>query len=384
MRQLHVIPYYAPATQFGGVQTVCHRLAEAMAARGHEVTVLTTDVASRSARLAEPRSRRNGVDVVRVRNWSQALVRANLYTPRDFRRRAAELIATHDFVHVHDVFNWLTYVAIDQAARLGKPSLLSSDNLLGFHGRPARVLVRRALYRLLGRPTVARATLVQALLPGELDPDALGIAPKRIRVIHNGVALPPPPGDAARFRARYGITAPIIVLFVGQLLYGKGVDLLLAAAKTLAGRGRRDLAFVFVGYAGREWQTLAGPAPPAQVITTGFLEGEALADARAAASLYVLPSRADRTPMTALEALSYGLPSLLSRDCHMPEVASAGAGLVVDATEVAVTAGLTELLERRAQWPAMSAAARQLVVDRYALDRIHDQYEQLYRELLAR
>src|SRR6202012_314618 len=110
--------------------------------------------------------------------------------------------------------------------------------------------------------------------------------------------------------------------------YGKGVDLVLATARTLVAAGRDDLAFVFVGYPGAEWTQLAGEKPPAYVTATGFLQGEALADARAAASLYILPSRADRTPMTALEALSYGLPSLLSADCHMPEVASAGAGLV--------------------------------------------------------
>ena len=384
-RQLHVIPYYPPATEFGGVQTVCHRLCAAMAARGHAVTVLTTDVASHSARLPaalERPERRDGVDIVRVPNWSQSLVRASLYTPRDFRRQAAALIANHDFVHVHDVFTWLTYVAIDEASRQHKPSILSTDNLLGFHGRPKRVLVRRLLYRLLGRPTVARASLVQALLPGELDAAALGIAPERIRVIHNGVSMPPPAGDAARFRARFGITAPIIVLFVGQLLYGKGVDLVLAAAKSLVAAGRKDLAFVFVG-SGADWTTLAGAHPPAYVTATGFLRGDALADARAAASLYVLPSRADRTPMTALEALSYGLPSLLSRDVHMPEVATSGAGLVVAAEAAAVTAGLTELLARRDEWPAMAAAARRLVADRYALDRIHDQYERMYDELLT-
>ena len=43
MNILHLSPYYAPAYAFGGVVRAVEGMATALAARGHGVTVLTTD-----------------------------------------------------------------------------------------------------------------------------------------------------------------------------------------------------------------------------------------------------------------------------------------------------------------------------------------------------
>ncbi|MEA2695650.1 MAG: hypothetical protein QOJ16_5037, partial [Acidobacteriota bacterium] len=44
MRILHVVPTYLPAWRHGGPIYAVHGLAKALAARGHEITVFTTDV----------------------------------------------------------------------------------------------------------------------------------------------------------------------------------------------------------------------------------------------------------------------------------------------------------------------------------------------------
>jgi glycosyltransferase involved in cell wall biosynthesis len=377
MRQLHVIPYYEPATEFGGVQTVCRHLAEGMARRGHRVTVLTTDAASRSTRFDELRANVRGVDVVRVRNRSQRLVSANVYTPRRLRAALAPLLREHDFVHVHDIFNWLTHRALVEAERARVPSVLSTDNLLNFRGRPERVLVRRMLYRLLGAGAVRRAALVHAIRECEFDPDALAIPREKIRYIPNGVAYPPARGDAARFRQRHGLGDRPIVLFVGQLLANKGAPLVVRAAREFADAG---VAFVMVGF--RDPSVDFGDVP-GNVVFTGFLTGADLAEAYSAGSIFVLPSFTDVMPNAALDALAYGLPSVLSRHCGLDEVASSGAGVLVDTTADDVARGVRDLLARRSEWPVISAAARALVSDSLAFDRVHDRYEQMYEELLA-
>ncbi|MGZ3439169.1 MAG: glycosyltransferase [Polyangia bacterium] len=379
MRQLHVIPYYEPAVEFGGVQTVTRHLAEAMARRGHAVTVLTTDAASRTARFPELREVVRGVEVVRVRNASQRLVAANLYTPRGLVHALDELLPKHDLLHVHDLFNWLTYRSLAMAERAGMPTLLSTDNLLNFRGRPERVLARRLLYRLLGSASVRRATLVHAIREGEFDPDAVGIPREKIRYIPNGVTYPPADGDGARFRTRHQLGDRVIVLFVGQLLENKGATLVTRAAGRFTDRA--DVAFVLVGF--RDPGVDFGTLPP-NVHFTGFLTGSDLADAYAAASIYVLPSYSDVMPNAALDALAYGVPSVLSRFCGLDEVESAGAGVLVDTSVDDVERGIRALLARRADGAALAAAARSIVSERFAFARVHDQYERLYQELLAR
>jgi poly(glycerol-phosphate) alpha-glucosyltransferase len=381
MRQLHVIPYYDPAVDFGGVRTVCRWLVEAMVRRGHQVTVLTTDVGSRRSRLELLRERIGGAEIVRVRNLSQRLVGANLYTPFGFARRLGKLLPAHDLVHVHDVFNWLTVQTARLLPRYGTPSVLSTDGLFSFDPNRGRARTRELLFRTVGRGVLDRFDVIHAVRPEEFDPEALGVAKERIRYIPNGTPFPPPPGDGARFRQRFDLGQRMIVLFVGQLQTMKGIDLLLQLAGER--RGDRELCFVLAG------QRSGTPVEPgtwaaSNVLYTGFLQGEALADAYAAASMYALPSYWDVMPNTALDALAHGVPALMTRQCLLPEVAAAGAGVLVEPSLPSLRAGLDELLAQRSRWSELGAAGRALVAEKFALPRIHDAYEEMYRELVAR
>lgn len=381
MRQLHVIPYYDPAVEFGGVQTVCRYLVDAMVQRGHQVTVLTTDVASRRTRASCLRERVGGAEVVRVRNLSQRLVRANLYTPRGLERALAELLPRHDLVHVHDVFNWLTVVTSRMASRRGVPSVLSTDGLFDFRRERGRARTRALLFRAIGRRVVSRFDVIHAVREGEIDPAALGVRRERVRYIGNGVTWPPPlAGDGARFRARWGLGDRIVVLFVGQLLPMKGIDLLLTVARERAADA--SLCFVFAGQR-PDQPVVAGSWAAPNVLYVGFLTGQDLADAYAAASIYALPSYFDVMPNTALDALAHGVPCLVTRQILLPEVAE-GAGVLIDPTLASLRAGLDRLLAERAAWPRMAERARAIVAERLALPRIHDQYEAMYAELIAR
>lgn len=380
MKQLHVIPYYDPAIEFGGVQTVCRHLVDAMVQRGHEVTVLATDVASRRARLPSLREHVGGAEVVRVRNWSQRLVRANLYTPRHLERALDELLPRHELVHVHDVFNWLTVVTSRAASRRGVPSVLSTDGLFSFRRERGRARTRALLFAAIGRRVVSRFDRIHAVRQGEIDPAALGIAPERVRYIANGVVWPPrPAGDGARFRQRWGLGDRVVVLFVGQLLPMKGVELLRALARERAADAQ--LCFVFAGQHPEQPVTAGTWAAP-NVLYVGFLGGQDLADAYAAASIYTLPSFFDVMPNTALDALAHGVPSLVTHEILLPEVGE-GAGILIEPTLASLRAGLDRMLADRAAWPRMAERARAIVAERLALPRIHDQYERMYEELIA-
>ena len=54
LKVLHVTPYAAEAWAYGGILRIASTLTRALAWRGHEVTVCTTDVCSRATRLAAP------------------------------------------------------------------------------------------------------------------------------------------------------------------------------------------------------------------------------------------------------------------------------------------------------------------------------------------
>jgi poly(glycerol-phosphate) alpha-glucosyltransferase len=379
VRLLFVIPYYYPAVAFGGPVAIAGGLAEDLVRRGHTVTVLTTDVASRTARIDSLAEVRNGVRVVRLRNFSIELAgRANLYTPRGTKRVLDQLLDEHDLCHVFDYFTWLTYRAVERAFKKRVPIVISPLGSLSLDPARGRTLVKTLLQRTLGTLTLRRASRVHAQVEAEAVPfRALGVPDERIVVIANGVATPGV-HDGAPFRADHAVGDRRIVLFVGRLLAGKGVDLLLEVARR---RHDRSLAFVLVGPAENR-DDLARPGWfTDNVLLTGLLRGDLLEQAYAAADIFTLPSFSEGLPMSALEALTRGLPCVLSKACNLPEVEEAGAGVCVEPEVDALEEAIDDVLSRpRAP---MSESARSLAAARFSGSAVHERMELEYRRLLA-
>lgn len=380
MRVLHVIPYYHPAIAFGGPVTLARTLAEDLVALGHSVSVLTTDVASREARLPSLRDELGAIHVRRLRNLSQRLAgRANCYTPQGAAAALDHMLAMSDVCHVFDYFTWLTYRAVERAHRKGVPTVISPQGSLSLDPVRGRTVVKTLLQRTLGDRTLRRASILHAVTPAEARTfESLGVPRDKIRVIPNGVAPPTVSGEAARFRSHHGLADRPVVLFVGRLLEGKGVDLLLEVA---AAAVDRSWAFVLVGPAENR-PDLARPGWRSDnVLLTGLLGGVDLEDAYAAASFFVLPSYSEGLPTTALEALSRGVPTLLSDACNLPEIGPTDAGAIIRPTATSLAEGVAKMIARREQLPAMGERGRALVASHFSRRGVHARMAAVYREL---
>ena len=80
------------------------------------------------------------------------------------------------------------------------------------------------------------------------------------------------------------------------------------------------------------------------------------------AAAFILPSYSEGFPMTALEALSFGLPAVLTPACHFPEAVDAGAALCAEPTENGIAEALRQLFAlERAQLTGMGQKGESLV-----------------------
>jgi glycosyltransferase involved in cell wall biosynthesis len=186
------------------------------------------------------------------------------------------------------------------------------------------------------------------------DAIALGIEPRRVRVIGNGTdpeTFKPMDRIEARRRLDLGKYGPLLVS-VGTLAPRKGFHLVMEAMARLDRRWP-TLRFAIVGDDGpegameAELRRLAARLRLAErVVFAGPRRREELAAWYSAADLFVLASAHEGCPNVVLEALSCGTPVVATPVGSVPELIAPAAGLLVERTAEAIAAGIDAALAR--------------------------------------
>ena len=210
------------------------------------------------------------------------------------------------------------WAAVRLARRAGLPAVVQ------VHGSDVKLLDQFPTRRRRTAEALAAAAGVVAVSRDLRDcVVALGVPAERVAVIHDGVDADVfRPGDRAAARAAVGPpggwpAAPVL-LFVGNLVPVKGIDVLLTA---LASVGPARLLLVGAGPArGRLARQAADLGLADRVTFLGSLPQAVLPDWYRAADLFVLPSRSEGVPNVLLEAGACGTPWVASRVGGVPEI----------------------------------------------------------------
>jgi glycosyltransferase involved in cell wall biosynthesis len=250
-----------------------------------------------------------------------------------------------DVIHAHD---WMTFpAALLLKERTGKPLVVH------FHSSESERRGPLASQEVRAIEQAAIDAAERVLCVSEASARALrshyAVEYAKVRVLHNAFA----PLDAARKTER----AEPVVLYLGRLSEQKSPDVFLRAAARVAARHPRA-SFVLAGE-GELYPELKALAEElglsGSVRFTGFVSGEVLARTYAGADVYVLSSAAEPFGISALEALSLGVPTIVPRGAGVTEVVSSvlrfEPGDVADLAEKIVG-----LLERPALRSQLSAA----------------------------
>jgi len=386
-----VVPTYVPAWRHGGPVRAVHGLCKALAARGHEVTVFTTDVDA----AGPPLDRAVAIDGVAVRYFAVASPRRLYRAPAMAAALEGELPAC-DAVHLHSVFLWPTAAAARAAAWAGVPYLVAPRGMLVPELIRRRGRLRKlAWLGLVERRTLGEAAALHATSALEAAEAArlagrLGLPLPPAVVVANGVEdEPAPPSDAPLAPAvRAALARRPLLLVLGRVSWKKGLDRLIRALPRILPR----LPETTLAIAGNDDEGLRPELERlAAEIGVGdrvvFL-GEVLGADKAAllhgADALVLSSYSENFGNAVLEAMAAGCPVAVTPEVGLAGVVRAtGAGIVVEGDPASLGDALAGLLgdpaARRAMGERGAAAAR----ERFAWGVVARDMEAVYLDLVA-
>jgi len=263
-----------------------------------------------------------------------------------------------------------------------------------FHGHvlrgyfnPLATLAFRTLERWLATLT----TRLIAVSPEVRDDLVrLGVAPpEKFAVIRLGIELDERVGgdEGARreTRRRLGISADgFVVGWVGRMTAVKRTEDVLLAFRGLLDR-RVDAWLCLIGD-GPDRRRLERRAHELGITRRCLFVGyqDDVAPYYDAIDALLLPSVNEGTPVSVIEALAAERPAVATRVGGVPDIVRDGVdGYLVDVGDPETLAGrLAELAADPAKRDAMGSEGRKRVLERYAVDRLVDDVDRLYRELL--
>jgi glycosyltransferase involved in cell wall biosynthesis len=383
MKILHVAPTYLPAWRHGGPVLAVHGLCKALAARGHEVAVYTTNVHG-DGTLDVPLRAPVPIDQVEVRYFPVHLLR-RLYFAPGLGKTARDSIHRFDVVHLHSVFLWPTTAVARAAERAGIPYLLSPRGMLVPELIRSRGRWRKLAWLALAeRRTIERAAALHVTSPLEAEEAArLGLRLPSVFVVPNGIDPEPwsRNGSAASSAVENLLIGAPFLLFLGRLSWKKGLDRLIpamarvpGAALAVAGNDEEDLRPAL--------ERLAREAGVADRITfLGPVHGADKAALLHHAAALALPSYSENFGNVVLESWAAERPVVVTPEVGLAQaVRETGAGIVAEGDLGEV---LRALLDDRRRLDEMGRRGAEAVRERFGWSAVAAEMESAYERVMV-
>lgn len=382
-----------PPRIVGGIARVVHDLSKRLIKDGHEVTVITY----KEGDLPEYENDK-GVEVYRVENYMihpNSFIDWTLQLNFNMVAKATELINKNgkfDVIHAHD---WLVassaktlkqsfgipLVATIHATEAGRNS--------GIHNESQRY-INDTEWLLTYEAT--EVIVNSNYMKNEIQ-RLFGLPFDKINVIPNGINLSNFTGIERDydFRRQYAMDNEKIILYVGRLVYEKGVQHLIAAMPKILSN-YNDAKLIIAGRGGMMDELRAEASNLGlndKIYFTGYLNSKQVQKMYKCADVAVFPSTYEPFGIVALEAMLAGVPTVVSDVGGLDEIVTHGVdGMKSYAGNAnSIADSVTALLYDHQLATNVSKKAKQKVKDQFNWEKIaqdtHFTYEKAICQTMA-
>jgi glycosyltransferase involved in cell wall biosynthesis len=324
LKVLHVIP--AVAACYGGPSRVVLDTCKTLRDEGIEAEIATTN-ADGNFNLPIPDDSPTFVNGVPVYFFERQ-------QPWDYKfswgltRWLKRNVASYDLLHIHAVFSYPTAVAAFYARKHAIPYIILPHGMLTPWAVRQNWLLKQVYLRAIEERNLEGAAAVHFTAEEELRISVVRgpsnfVLPCVVDFETNG-NRPRPDPESIRIR----------ILFLSRIDPKKGIELLIDALSRLAEEGL-DFELILAGsgeqkYEDRVKAMIHDAGLSARTRVKGFVEGPAKADLFATSDIFVLPSHQENFGIAVVEAMTFGLPVIISDRVNIhDEIAKVRAGLII-------------------------------------------------------
>ncbi len=362
---------------------ISSHIAAAQAVLGHEVHIMAyRSTAEGQQRIAAENHRLTGFDRVTLHllpqiSWPERILGHHA------RQLARNLVPQMDALHIHGIWEPQLLHAAHIARQHHKPYIVLLHGMLLPWSMSRGVWKKRAALFIGARKMLDHAILQFGSADEQRSARALGFTGPGA-VIPNGCSPEeftnlPASGTIRTLHPQ--LMQDPYVLFLGRLHEQKGVDLLVAAFQLVLQRLPHTRLMIAGPDYGRSSQIqvqIQAAGIGDRLLMTGPIFGTEKLAALRDAACFCLPSRHEGFSLAVLEALACRTPVVISPECHFPEVAEAGAGLIPPLEPAAIAESICHLLSNADLRNHMADAAQQLVFTRYTWAKVAEQIVDAY------
>lgn len=346
--------------EHGGPAYSVGRLAGALGALGHDVTLWAADGSADRVATMDPTGS--------VKIASGAL---------------GDVLAAQRWDIVHDNGLWLPYGAqlARYCARHSIPRLLSVRGMMQPWAWQHRRWKKRLAWALYQKRGVESAARLHATAEDEVARIRERYPARRPLLIANGIDIPDQPARIAKAEGE-GRTA----LFLGRIHPVKGLTMLVDAWAQVRPAGWR-LQIVGPdedGFRAQLEAQIAGHGLGDSIAIAGPASGADKSAHYAAASLFLLPSYTENFGISAAEALAHAIPVITTTGTPWQVLETRGCGWWVAPETSAIAGALADATARAdADLVAMGAMGRSWVADKLHWPAIAKQFADAYADAIA-
>jgi len=348
-------------------------LCQRQAASGHRVDLVTWNKSGRSL----PVQSVDGFTILRVKGPNLGFVLG--FTDFPLLPGLPKAVSTlkPDIVHAEAYYFLSTLQAIETAANLKCPGIVTVHGTTLARRGPLVDLAQNVYIRTVGRRIFARANRVICLTESDAhEVVGYGCPAGKISVVPNGI-------DSELFRP--GVqSADNLVVWDGRFVLEKGLPDLLKAARIVAS-SIEGVRFLLIGYG--PWRPKIEQMARNMRLTPGIVEfrgpvtREEVAQILRQATVFAFPSVKEGLPLSLLEAMSTGKPVVSTRIPSIEQIISHGDnGLLVtpgDFQELALAIGT--LLTDHNMRKKLGDNARRTALTKYSWNLVLRRLDDIYK-----